>query len=68
MCLKIYFIILKVVDLTINLDTINWQLDNLTTFDFAIIVIAIFESQLFQIYDEGNTSLLLHYLNNCFVF
>ena len=68
MYLKIYFTALKAISLTIDLNTINLQLNNLTTFDFTIIVIVIIMSQLFQIYDEVNINLLKHYLNNYFIF
>ena len=68
MYLKIYFTALKAISLTVDLNTINLQLNNLTTFDFTIIVIVIIMSQLFQIYDEVNINLLKHYLNNYFIF
>ena len=68
MYLRTHFTVLKAINSIIDLNTINLQLNNLTTFDFTIIVIVIIMSQLFQIYDEVNINLLKHYLNNYFIF
>ena len=68
MYLRTHFTVLKAINSIIDLNTINLQLNNLTTFDFTIIVVVIIMSQLFQIYDEVNVSLLKHYLNNYFIF